>query len=378
MASCASTALRFTVFNSANSEELPSNRIIQLKEGRDGSLWLATEQGHIVRFRDGRFTNIPFENAKQQGLPILVDRLGGYRLGGNERRTVDGPTRPPRPRRRAERSTRPSPPSLQRRDGSLWVGTERRRGLPRRGDSRVTTCSRPIPRSTRTSSVACSRTRRERSGSPERAALWSLRDRLVRVKGLRPPFPIASSRAGAHDRRRVRPDRVRRVPDRFRLGRSGAPGVSPSAASVCGRSRALSGPSRARMCCATIDGSSRCRRAAPHRPSLFDREGSLWLGTDAGGLHRLKPALFTTYSVPEGVGLPERLRDVRGPLRCDLARHVGKGREPPRPGHRSRDGRWRGDDSARRQFLLRGRDGRAVDRRRLGRRRRVSCARRPP
>jgi ligand-binding sensor domain-containing protein len=40
--------LRFTVFNSANSEELPSNRIIQLKERRDGSLWLTTEQGHIV------------------------------------------------------------------------------------------------------------------------------------------------------------------------------------------------------------------------------------------------------------------------------------------------------------------------------------------
>src|SRR5687767_11496648 len=29
--------IRFTVFNSANSEELPSNRIIQLQEGRDGS-----------------------------------------------------------------------------------------------------------------------------------------------------------------------------------------------------------------------------------------------------------------------------------------------------------------------------------------------------
>ena len=31
--------LRFIVFNSTNSEELPSNRIIGLKEGRDGTLW---------------------------------------------------------------------------------------------------------------------------------------------------------------------------------------------------------------------------------------------------------------------------------------------------------------------------------------------------
>lgn len=50
--------VRFTVFNSANSEGLPSNRIIQLKEGRNGTLWLATEQSHIVRFHAGRFTNI--------------------------------------------------------------------------------------------------------------------------------------------------------------------------------------------------------------------------------------------------------------------------------------------------------------------------------
>jgi len=70
--------LRFTVFNSANSEELPSNRIIALKEGRDGSLWLTTEQGHIVRFRDGRFTNVPFENAKPVEGPgtLLVDSAG--------------------------------------------------------------------------------------------------------------------------------------------------------------------------------------------------------------------------------------------------------------------------------------------------------------
>src|SRR5215207_3174777 len=56
--------MRFTVFNSANSEELPSNRIIGLQEGRDGSLWLTTEQGHVVRFRAGRFRNLPFEGGK--------------------------------------------------------------------------------------------------------------------------------------------------------------------------------------------------------------------------------------------------------------------------------------------------------------------------
>src|SRR5215468_1340356 len=39
--------VRFTVFNSANSEGLPSNRIIGLNASTDGTLWLSTEQGHI-------------------------------------------------------------------------------------------------------------------------------------------------------------------------------------------------------------------------------------------------------------------------------------------------------------------------------------------
>src|SRR5687768_306629 len=78
--------LRFTVFNSANFEELPSNRIIALKEGRDGALWLTTEQGHIVRFRDGRFTNVAFEAAKPRQGPgtLFVDSAGAVWVGTSE------------------------------------------------------------------------------------------------------------------------------------------------------------------------------------------------------------------------------------------------------------------------------------------------------
>ncbi len=35
--------------------------------------------------------------------------------------------------------------------------------------------------------------------------------------------------------------------------------------------------------------------------ALLDREGSVWLGTIANGLHRLSASLFTTYSVSEGI-----------------------------------------------------------------------------
>src|SRR5688572_20035921 len=75
--------IRFTVFNSANSEELPSNRIIQLKEARDGSLWLTTEQGHVVRFRGGRFANTPFEGGKSGGgIATLYEDTAGVVWAG--------------------------------------------------------------------------------------------------------------------------------------------------------------------------------------------------------------------------------------------------------------------------------------------------------
>src|SRR5688572_14315943 len=114
--------LRFTVFNSANSEGLPSNRIIRLTEGRDGSLWLATEQSHIVRFRAGRFTNVASETGKSQGVPALfVDSAGVVWVGMNDGLwTVRRDTLV-----RVGRGTLDAGVTsiIQRRDGSLWVGT---------------------------------------------------------------------------------------------------------------------------------------------------------------------------------------------------------------------------------------------------------------
>ena len=75
--------VRFTVFNSSNSLGLPSDRILRMKQGHDGSLWLTTEQGHVVRFRDGRFTNIAFANAKpdERHATLFVDSAGVVWVG---------------------------------------------------------------------------------------------------------------------------------------------------------------------------------------------------------------------------------------------------------------------------------------------------------
>lgn len=48
---------RFEVFDSGRIPALGSNRIYQLVETRDGTLWIRTEQGHIVRYADGEFTS---------------------------------------------------------------------------------------------------------------------------------------------------------------------------------------------------------------------------------------------------------------------------------------------------------------------------------
>jgi signal transduction histidine kinase/ligand-binding sensor domain-containing protein/CheY-like chemotaxis protein len=293
--------LRFTVFNSANSDELPSNRIIQLKEGRDGSLWLATEQSHIVRFRAGRFTNIQFDNAKQRSVPLIfIDSAGVVWVGTN-----DGLWTVQRERLvRVGAGTLDAPVTaiVQRLDSSLWVGTSSA-GLFRVGsDSRLTR----VAADAALDADFIGRMIEDASGTLWIAGtrgLWSLRDRLVKVKGLRPPFPnaaLASVRTTGAVYAQI-------GSATYRIDSDSAVLVHP--ASAVGGIGLWAEPGTIW----TVSGQDvlRDNRRVFTLPenrtasgALFDREGSLWLGTDAGGLHRLKPALFTTYSLAEGVGHP--------------------------------------------------------------------------
>ena len=117
--------MRFTVYNSANSDELPSNRIVSLVEARDGALWLTTEQGHVVRFRDGQFTNIAFDGGKPgAGLVNLHQDSAGVVWVG----TPEGLWTLQRDRLvRVGRGTLETRvvTVLPRRDGTLLVGTSR-------------------------------------------------------------------------------------------------------------------------------------------------------------------------------------------------------------------------------------------------------------
>ena len=294
--------VRFTVFNAANSPELPSNRVINVTEGRDGTLWLATEQSHIVRFRDGRFTNIPFENGKLPGgIPILlVDSLGVWvgtpeglwtvrrdRLVPVGAGTFDG------------RVTA----VMRRRDGSVWVGTNGA-GIFRVTDDTglVKVVTDPV-----LETDYITRLVEDASGTLWVAGLrnlWSLGARPVPVKTRRPFDAVMNIL------------QVRSTGALFAEAGSGVYRIEGDSAQL------ITGPLPGLLgkhlwadssTVWTVSGQDVLHDGRPvftlaERRTvstvLFDREGSLWLGTDAEGLHRLKPSLFTTYSVPEGVSHP--------------------------------------------------------------------------
>ena len=48
--------VRFTSFNTGNTEALPGNRIVDLKTGSGNDLWLLTDQRQLVRYSAGEFT----------------------------------------------------------------------------------------------------------------------------------------------------------------------------------------------------------------------------------------------------------------------------------------------------------------------------------
>ena len=371
--------LRFTVFNSANSEELPSNRIIQLKEGRDGSLWLATEQGHIVRFRAGRFTQHRLRRRETgRGLADPVRRLGRHRLGRDARGAVDGPARPPGPRgagnaRRARH--RPSCSGGTEASGSAPIGA---------GIFRVTGDGRGDEGGDRSRARRglrlreWSRTRRARSGSRERersgrgATGWCgsegastavLRQRLScrcarQGPCLPPPRPACTGSIptrpfwyalASSPYRRPAVGGCRRALDRRRAGRAPRRSTglhAPGAPHRIGR------PLRPRR--QPLARHRRRRAASPQAGALHDLQRAR-----RGAGTRTSTRRTWTDRVRSGLARGGRARAASTPSRV-ASRFSGR------------------DDSVVGQFLLRGRGGPAVDRSGLERRRAVSRARRPP
>ncbi|HEX9005637.1 MAG TPA: two-component regulator propeller domain-containing protein, partial [Blastocatellia bacterium] len=56
---------QFTVFNHANTRELTSQRLKTLSEDSQGNLWISSEEGPLMRHRDGSFLTF----TTKHGLP---------------------------------------------------------------------------------------------------------------------------------------------------------------------------------------------------------------------------------------------------------------------------------------------------------------------
>lgn len=85
--------IRFTTFDSGNTPELRSNRILALAEDRDGTLWIGTQNGGLTSYSQGEFRNY----STKDGLPdesvfsIAADRFGNLWLSpGGLVRLTDG------------------------------------------------------------------------------------------------------------------------------------------------------------------------------------------------------------------------------------------------------------------------------------------------
>lgn len=321
--------VKFTVFNSANSPGLPSNRIIRLEEGTRGDLWLATEQGHLVRRRAGRFRVMLGPGCISMYFP-LAHHADGTTWAG----TCDGlvqlsddravPVSQDRLRGRVESL-------LLRRDGTLLVGRGGR-GLVRlrRGADGalqpVTTVADSVLRDARISAMheapdgtiwlGTNRglyTGREgwrrvpMVGGPElleieRIVAHPRRDGVV-VYGLR-PWRNAGTVATADAERMVAVDSGPAVFNAI-------PPMWTSDSTIwfgSGSTVHRNGVPQLRL----TDGADGLEGISSGTfgitAGLTDREGSLWLGTFAGGLHRLKPTLVRTISEAEGL----RNRNVYG------------------------------------------------------------------
>jgi signal transduction histidine kinase/ligand-binding sensor domain-containing protein/CheY-like chemotaxis protein/AraC-like DNA-binding protein len=298
--------MRFTVYNAVNSPGLRTNRILGITEARDGVLWLLSEERHLVRFQDSRFTTIRGGRPDDgdAGVNAMLEDSSGTVWVGTT--TGIGVVRGER--------IEPVGSSMgdvnvtafvQRRDGAIWAASAGA-GLYRvAGPGRVEKI--PVDASLEQDDISAM----YEDGSGQ---LW--------VGGTRGLWTVSAQSGTAT----VLAGPTQQVIGFYTLAGTGEVRVlttqgiyrldSTRAVAV----RIFTTPSRASSGWTDgeavwhVDGNVVYRdgeavftlpgvmasHASP-MAALRDSEGNVWLGTQSGGLRRLKSALFTTFSVEEGI-----------------------------------------------------------------------------
>ncbi len=300
--------VRFTVYNSANSPGLPSDRIMSVMETRDSALWLLTEQRYLVRFARGRFTPIDESRGLVGGPFAIYEDPSGQVFIGSEQGLgrIEGdrlvPVDPEVIRGKVLSIVR-------RRDGSLWVGTETN-GVFRIADAgaeRVTVA----PAFEGDSVFTVWEDPEERLWLGSSRGVWQVpKGAVAGIPMLGPApgniqrfvyLPATGAVLGYGMKGVFRFDRDHRVvPVDPRLHQF----TLSVPLQVLGRDSAWHAIDRDLMLNGrrvyTLDPESN-RPTVRITDLLFDREGGIWLATDGMGLHRLRRSLFTSLSGPEGL-----------------------------------------------------------------------------
>ncbi len=300
--------VRFTVYNSANSPGLPSDRIMSVMETRDSALWLLTEQRYLVRFARGRFTHIDESRGLVGGPWCIYEDPSGQLFIGSEQGLG---------RMEKDRLVPVAPEVIRgkvvsiarRRDGSLWVATETN-GVFRISNDRAEPVN-VAPALARDSLFTLFEDPEQRLWIGASTGVWQVpQGALAGIPMLGPhpgdilrfvyvPATGAVVGYGQMGVFRFDPDhRVVPVDARVHQFTLAMP------LHVLGQDSVWHAIDRDLMLNGhkvyTLD-------PGPDRPTgritdlLFDREGGIWLATDGMGLHRLRRSLFTSYSTPEGL-----------------------------------------------------------------------------
>ena len=88
--------MRFRLYKAGNTPALGSGRIRFLFTGRQGELWLATQEGGVIQFKEGRFTALPLpeiQGSRPAVIQVAEDESGALWLStedGKVGRLADG------------------------------------------------------------------------------------------------------------------------------------------------------------------------------------------------------------------------------------------------------------------------------------------------